>query len=390
MTACRDAAGLETARDAELWASELLGVWWHGRLGPAAPEVERNFGAALVEEIARIGDPGALAGLIAIGHVSETELGSRALERSRELAADGVAPPSWADAIEQAEILRAAVMREEVFDDGATVFLEAVHRGEEPHALGVYIDNNLGVMAKDILVADSIEHVERVMRENPPEDGELIMEPIGVEEAGARIRAAMELTDMTLDPPVADDYASLRAVALLWIDEIPFAEIDGMPAVDGDERDRLLTDFLASPEADGITPESDEADVVSLAIDFCADYVDGRPLRWSPVVVELFMTGWLPRKVIADDSLFEAVPAGVEAWIRYAGRRRGISHRAIDHTIESVAKWTDEMLEEASSGRARGLAGDFIAAAQDAGVDLSDERAVASFVAGWNARSEQA
>jgi hypothetical protein len=193
---------------------------------------------------------------------------------------------------------------------------------------------------------------------------------------------------MTLDPPVSEDYGRLRSLVLLRTDEIPHADIDGVPEVDPDERERLHTDFLASAEAKGMPPESDEADVVRTAIDFCVDYVDGRPLRWSPVVVELFMTGWLPRKVIADHDYFEAVPAGLEAWIRYAGRCRSVPEWAIERTLEAVAHCTDEMLEAASSGRARGLAGDFIAAAQDAGVDLSDERALASFVAGWNARGD--
>jgi len=387
---CRDAARLETAFDAELWASEVLGMWWDRGVGALTPEFEREIGGAFVEEMARIGDDGALAGLIALGHVAETELGPLALELAERPAADGITPPAWAETIERVEIVRAAAMREEVFDDGATIFLESVHPGEEPHAVGVYIDNNLGVMVKDVLIADSIERVECALREKQPEEGELIIEPMEIREAGERIRAAMALTEMTLDPPVSEDYGRLRSLVLLRTDEIPPTDIGGVPEVDPDERERLHTDFLGSAEAHGMPSESDEADVVRTAIDFCADYVDGRPLRWSPVVAELFMTSWLPRKVVADRDYFEAVPAGLEAWIRYAGRRRGIPKWAIERTLAAVRDYTDEMLAEASSGRARGLAGDFIAAAQDAGVDLSDERALASFVAGWNARSDHA
>ena len=58
----------------------------------------------------------------------------------------------------------------------------------------------------------------------------------------------------------------------------------------------------ATIEADGYkvleASDGDEAWAVSLAINFCADYVDGRPLRWSPVVVELFLANWIPRKVL--------------------------------------------------------------------------------------------
>lgn len=390
LTVCQHAAALETAFDAELWASEVLGMWWEGELSPFAADVERDVGPPIVREMARIGDAGALAGLIALAHVSETELGALALEHAERLTAAGVARPAWAETIDQIEILRAAVIREEIFDDGVTILLEAAHPGEERHALSVYIDNNLGVMVKDVLIAPSIDEVERALRAAQPDDDvELILEPMDVREAGQRIRAAMELTEVTLDPPVSEDYGRLRSLVLLRADEIPFIEVEGIPEVDAEERERLHADFLASPEAGEMSPEGDEADVARTAIDFCADYVDGRPLRWSPVVVELFMT-WLPRKVIADADYFEAVPAALQAWIRYAGRCRAVPEWAIERTLDAVDDYAEEMLEDASSGRARGLAGDFIAAARDAGVDLTDEQALASFVAGWNARSERA
>ncbi len=102
------------------------------------------------------------------------------------------------------------------------------------------------------------------------------------------------------------------------------------------------------------------------------------------------MTGWLPSKVVAERAYFEAVPAGLEAWVRYAGRRRGIPAWAIERTVTAIARSRDEMLEHAASGGRRGIAADFFAAARDAGVDLSDESALAGFVAGWNARSELA
>ena len=58
-------------------------------------------------------------------------------------------------------------MRESMFDDAANVFLEARHPSGEMHAVGVLIDNNLGGMAKDILLADSIDRVAAVMRKHP-------------------------------------------------------------------------------------------------------------------------------------------------------------------------------------------------------------------------------
>ena len=82
------------------------------------------------------------------------------------------AEPSWLGDVGETEITGAAVMHEDVFDDASTVFLEARHPNHETHAIGVLIDNNLGHMAKDILLADSIDRVAEVMRKHPQGDGD--------------------------------------------------------------------------------------------------------------------------------------------------------------------------------------------------------------------------
>jgi hypothetical protein len=228
-----------------------------------------------------------------IAAVDDGELGLRAGELAAGLG-DGPLP-GWVGGLRQAEIPAAAVMREEVFDDGFTVFLESRHPGGEQHAIGLYIDNTLGGVAKDILLADSIADVERVMREHPPPGGRLTLQPIAPGVAAGQIHAAIELTDMTFGLDVGEGVADLRAIALMCGDGArDYEPVSERPALEQDARDRLLDEFLSSPEAAGITRDSDEAFVAILAIDFCVDYVDGRPLRCSPVLVEMFMVGWLP------------------------------------------------------------------------------------------------
>lgn len=165
---------------------------------------------------------------------------------------------------------------------------------------------------------------DRDAADHPRGDGELTLERIAPGVAAGRIDAAIELTEMTLDPPVSDDYARLRALARLRVDEVshfvPVPERDELPH---EERDRLRDEFLSSPEGKDFAPDSDEVWAMSLAIDFCADYVDGRPLRWSPVVVELFMANWIPRKVLADKGLFARLPTALDAWVRFAGPEGG-------------------------------------------------------------------
>jgi hypothetical protein len=383
-----EAATLATALDAELWASALLGTWW-----PPDPFAEQSadltIGAPLVEEIARIADGGAVAALRAIGELTETELGPIALRHAEALEALGVSEPAWARAIEEAEILGTAILCEDVFDDGVTVLIEARHADGDPHAIGIYIDHNLGGMAQHILIADSIAAVEASVARNPDDEAAIRIERIAAAEASTRVHDAMELTDMTLDPPVSEDYAPLRAVAMLRADELPGPPLDiGTPEIPDGERERLLDEFLASTEGTMFASDSDEAFIASLAIDYCCDYVDGRPLRWSPVVVELFMTDWLPRKVLADHATFEAVPRALDAWVRYAGRRRGIPDWAIQATATAITDRTDEMLDRLGRPDDRGPSIEFLTAAKDAGIDPTDRDAIATFIAGWNASSD--
>jgi hypothetical protein len=81
----RTASGLKTALDAELWASELLGSWWTAALGPWAADPELEIGGPPVAEIARIGGAGAVVALIAIGELSDSELGLRARDEADRL-----------------------------------------------------------------------------------------------------------------------------------------------------------------------------------------------------------------------------------------------------------------------------------------------------------------
>lgn len=389
---CQEAATFRSALEAEQWASALLGTWWPLPIGADAEErFEAEVGRPLVAAIGQVGGAGGLAALHAFAEVCDTQLGFDAQEEANRLLHDGAPWPAWGDAMVDVEILRTAVLRERVFDDGITVLIEARHGEEELHVVGVYIDHNLGGMAKDVLLAESIDQIERTLAAGQPDELAAIeLKTIPPAEAGARIRAAMELTDMTIDPPVNEDYAPLRALAMLRTDTLPGGDVDvEIPEMTLEERDELLADFLAAPEAGGIPAGSDGAEVVRTAIDFAVGYAGGDPLRWSPVVIELYMADWLPRKLLADRAMFEAVPDALDAWVRYAGRVRGIPAAAVALNTAAIPDWTATMLAGADDDQAAGPAKQFMLAAQEAGIDLADPQAINAFMADWNNRDER-
>ena len=334
------AATLENALEAEQWASYVEGGW--RSRSPLEAEAMTAFAEDLVRALERRGGDAAQAALSAIGAVCSEPVGPLARAAAARLAANGAAEPPWAVGLGAATPTAANLMHDEVFDDGVNVLVEFDHP-DARHVLGVYIDHNLGVIAKDAFLAGTLAEIAEIAADRGSQP--VAVEPLGLDEAAARIAAAVELTDMTLDPPVGEDFWSLRALIDARLRVLPDAgEAPARPELSIEDRDALVQAFHASDDGERFASDQDALDVVSLAIDFCADYVDGRPLRWSPVVVELFMVDWLPRKVLADRSLFARIPDVLPAWIRHAGRVRGIPADAIEATVAAVRDWTEILL----------------------------------------------
>jgi hypothetical protein len=388
------ASEIDSALDAEAWAAHLLGTFREQRYGLAFPEaVEVDpallFGEPLVARLATFTDAGSAITLAAIAELDDGELGRLAGELLTSSPAAASAP-AWIEQIGESEIVGAAVISEAAFDDARTVLLESRHPDGETMAVGVLIDRNLGGLAKDVLLAESIEQVVGAMgHHSTGEEAQLELKRVEPGVAAGLIREAIARTDMTWDPPVDDDFWPGRALALLRADQTPGSVEPPEPAeVSVEERDRLRDEFLASPEGREFAPDGDEAWVASLAIDFCVGYTGGDPLRWSPAVVELFLTDWVPRKVLTTPELLKCLPGALDAWVRFAAGRRGSPEWATNETRGSIGKCAQEMIEAASDPAVGGPSKQFLLAAKAAGVDLEDEQAMGAFINGWNARSE--
>lgn len=386
---CAAAAGIEGPLEAELFISELLGMPWSERGLDSPEQIERELGGELLDEIAVHGGTGAAVILAGMRELAGADLAAKAADLAASLADSGTSPPEWVEGIGNVEVVRTAMMSEDVFDDGRTYFIESVRADGGREAIGIYVDHNLGCSAKDILPADSIARVEETMQAHGDEvPAELTIADVEPTLLAARVRAALDLTDQTLAPVVEDGYAGLRAFAFNRVGGLPAAEPDpGYEEVPITGREALLKEFLAAPEGAAIEPGSDAAGVVETAIDYCADYVDGRPLRWSPVVVELFMADWLPRKVVADEPFFAAVGGALAAWVRYAARKRGQPPESVDLTLAAISEWEDQMHAAVADPDSAGPGAQLMAAMKEAGVDPTDEVALQTFLAGWNARS---
>lgn len=72
---------------------------------------------------------------------------------------------------------------------------------------------------------------------------------------------------------------------------------------------------------------------------FGCDYGPGDPLRWSPVAVEVLLTDWLPRKIVADAEFLARAPALLRGLIRFSHGERGIRPALTDETLAAVDEY---------------------------------------------------
>jgi hypothetical protein len=253
----------------------------------------------------------------------------------------------------------------------------------------VYVDHNLGGMARDIFVLpDAINEVLLELQEVDGEPADVEYREMSLEEAVVRCAEALELTDMTLDPPTSEDFDDLRTLVVARLAKLPSGGV--VPEESGisdEERDELLAQFLESDETVGLSGPSragNREDVIEqlaeYVLAFSLDYVLGTPLRFSPVMVEIFCLDWAPGKVAIDGDGFTLLPDVLAAWIRFVGRRRGIPEEAIAEAVEAAYEYAPEMIELSQDPEEWGPAKTLALGIQQRGIDPTDQAALDDFI----------
>jgi len=379
--------GLEPL-DAEMWASLMWSVWEE-----LPPVVDMDpvdvFGGGLIAYCTERATSEALRVLRALGAVAPEPYGSKARRAAQRVGQGGVAQPSWGEALGGASAASAWLSFDPVDDDGVSVMV-GFEGPTGAHTLGVYVDHNLGGIAKDgFAVPATIEDVLVRLRESD-ETEPVQYRKISVVEAATRWRDAFEMTDMTLDAPVTKDLSHLRALLLARLSTMP---VGGAVPADGelseDQRELLLEEFLESDAAVDLrdVEGQERGDVEHLAFQamtFSLDYVGGTPLRFSPVMVEIFCLDWAPRKIAASEDAFTLLPDVLAAWIRFAGQRRAISEESIGEAVEAVYGYAPEMIELSRDRANWGPAKTIALAVQRRGIDITDQAALDDFIAEVN------
>jgi hypothetical protein len=370
--------------EAEDWASQMLGMFYK----PPVPldarlALERSLGPRIVQGAERMRNAEGLAVLCALAALTEDEIGAR--EAARRMAAHGVQRPRWAEAAGKPEFLGGWTMADP-FGDQIGYYLTFRYPDRTPHMVMALYDENLGGIIKDAFLGELRDGADP--RATLERDPDVTVRDADPADARARIGAAIATGDQFLDNDWTEEFKRTRALLLARLRQLPSADLAEPPAPpDEEEQEALIQEFLASP----LAPAHEET--ISI-LDHCmvarCQFGDGDPLHWSPIVVELFMLDYLPRKVTLNFAQIQALPEVLTAWVRFALTRRGLAERFIVETERAVDQFTPEFRKAVTDAESFGPAKAILNAMRAEGVDVMDRSAVDAWLARFNSLPDEA
>jgi hypothetical protein len=264
------------------------------------------------------------------------------------------------------------------FGDQTQLVGNFAYPGLQPHAVVTMVDHNLqGLVRQAMLHPDADQ-----MRATWSEISGMAIRPVGSQELADLWAQGLTMLELYLDPPIDDEVPRLAALLRSRLRLLPPAHEIPWPEVRAGVRRSLVAEFRRSTHASG---SGSFANLARYLVDFKCDYQDGDPLRWSPIVVEIALADWFPRKVNLDDDEIDALAAILRRWIRFGGEKRGLSEEAILETLEAVATFEPDYLAAMRDPNSAGPAKDLVSAMREAGVDLTDKRAVNAWILAFNA-----
>ena len=377
--AFRDAKGLARSKDpidAEAHASSLLAMWSNLELVDQ-PDSGAFFARAMIAFLDARATPDALALLLgrqAVDPVRTMIDAQRAIRRLREA---GVAAPSWIEDAGRAR-LESAWIASDPYGDQDMLVGRFSYEGRAPHDLAVLVDHNILDIAKDIAVADAAADL-RARWEHLPG---ILLRDLTAQEYADHLADALLSLEQVWEPTITEGARLLRPLLASRQLFLPRARPIKRPYVSQAARDRLYTAFRRSDPGRSLGRDTQ---LVRLFIDYAADYYSD-PLHWSPIVVELFLTDWLPRKVSLFDDEIERLPLMLRAWLSFVGEQRSfdvhLTGEMLSAVDEHAATFRAVIRDETAFGPAKSIA----AKMEADGVDFSDPKAVQAWIDDFNAR----
>ncbi|WBB73573.1 hypothetical protein O7602_28560 [Micromonospora sp. WMMD1128] len=383
--AARDVTRLDSALDAEMLGAALLGsvyaVAEHDR-----EQAVRDFVAGFLAATSRRRSAAATTiRAVFASLVPDAEGAAR--------VRPGAHAPAWAGQLGRVR-LTGTWAYGDVYGDQTSYLATFVYDDEEQggpeHALVALVDHNIGI-TKDVFVGGPATRIVEQAREICTEDELTWFRTEDPARMHAEVSRHLAVTDDLGELPAQGSLATDRALAGARLAVLPGptppAGPTVVPPITDEERTRLVRAFLDSPESVRFgLPEVADGELASLhfclglLLDHAASFPDADPMRWSPMVVELFLLDWVHRRAVLDMDDAAMLPRVLRAWAAYAARQRGLSQSAAARTDEAITEMVPEFARLYSTGERRSPATAAVAQLMADGVNPDDPEALNAWI----------
>ncbi|MEV0004257.1 hypothetical protein AB0H28_18520 [Micromonospora sp. NPDC050980] len=383
--AARDVTRLDSALDAEMLGAALLGsvyaVAEHDR-----EQAVREFVAGFLAATSRRRSAAATTIRAVFATLVPDAAGAARVR-------PGAHAPAWAGQLGRVR-LTGTWAYGDVYGDQtsylATFAYDDEEQGGPEHALVALVDHNIGI-TKDVFVGGPAGRIVEQAREICTEDELTWFRTEDPARMHAEVSRHLAVTDDLGELPAQGSLATDRALVGARLAAMPGptppAGPTGAPAVTDEERTRLVRAFLDAPEAARFgLPEVADGELASLhfclglLLDHAASFPDADPMRWSPMVAELFLLDWVHRRAVLDMDDAAMLPRVLRAWAAYGARQRGLPQPAADRTDEAITEMVPEFARLYSTGERRSPATAAVAQLMADGVDPDDPEAVNAWI----------
>jgi hypothetical protein len=292
--------------------------------------------------------------LAAIGGLA----GDEALRcRARETVTSRThALPDWLLALSEARPADRAIEVGHVLGDGNNVMIGASLAGGHELTAVVYIDHNMGTLVKNAFVVDQpmSELVGQMRAVADDDDADIVIGDLDSADARARITQAIELSRISWPPLETETWPACRPLVDWMVRMLPGGGTGYQRPEWGEAAIEEMADrFLRSPFGAGFAG-SEYHELLGSLLHFGTDYGPGDPMRWSPVVVEILLTDWIPRKIVAEASYLAMAPDLLRAFIRFCHHERGLRSALTEQTLAAVDQFEPQYQQLIRTPRPQG------------------------------------
>jgi len=387
MVAAVVATGRGLAKSADPLEAELFGSLMLSMLETDPGErPERRFEVVgrLLDALPARRHAGSLAVALALAAVLPEPWREHARSVATSMAADGIPLPTWAPTAGRARYVASWAMTDE-FGDQDLIVASFEHEGHPPHAISLTADHNFHGLFRQAAVGVDADLILREWGEISP----IPLRPMTARDLAGRWAAGTGWYRRYLDPPVYEDVPRVMALLEARASALPVPpEVEEPAEPTGEDRRAILDRFFASPFGVGLDGGHDELAyaVVEQLIDFRLEHGEGDPLRWSPIVVEIALLDWLPRKAVLTEEEVNVLPDVLRAFVRYAGAEKGLADDDLAETIASIDHFEPEFRGSISDSDSFGMGKRIALEIQRDGVDVTDPAALQAWMDAFNER----